>query len=74
MDGKHVSAPSHLDDHRTIKESAVEDVRRRLRKGIGAYLMFGLARPYKSPHDDRERHWLQLNGICLTDRAVGDAP
>jgi hypothetical protein len=61
-------------DHRTIKESVVEDVRRRLRKGIGAYLMFGLARPYKAPHDDRERHWLQLNGICLEDRAVEDAP
>ncbi len=61
-------------DHRTIKQSAVEDVRRRLRKGVGAYLMFGLARPYKAPHDDRERHWLQLNGICLTDRAVGEAP
>jgi hypothetical protein len=61
-------------DHHTIRESAVEDLKRRLRKGVGAYLMFGLTRAYEAPNDDRERHWLQLNGICLTDRAVGEAP
>jgi hypothetical protein len=60
-------------DQHTIKKSAVEAIGHRLRKGVGAFLMFGLARAYKAPHDDRERHWLQLNGICLEDRAVGDA-
>jgi hypothetical protein len=61
-------------DQHTIKKSAVEGIGRRIRKGVGAFLMFGLTRAYEAPHDDRERHWLQLNGICLEDRAVGDTP
>ncbi len=36
--------------------------------------MFGLAHPFKAGEDEPERHWLQLNGLCLADRPVGDAP
>ena len=42
---------------------------RRLKSGVDAFLMLGLARAYRASNDDRERHWLQLNGLCwLTSR------
>jgi hypothetical protein len=47
-----VPSPPEVEDHRFKTANA-------------RHLMFGLARAYKAPHDDRERHWLQLNGICL---------
>jgi hypothetical protein len=62
------------DDNETIKTSAVEDVNRRLRRGVDAFLMLGLTRPWLKPGETYERHWLQLNGLCLADRAVGDLP
>ena len=62
------------DDHRTIREDRVEDVRRRLRRGIDVFLMLGLARPWRAAGDDRDRHWLQVNGICMVDQPLGDAP
>jgi hypothetical protein len=61
-------------DQATIETSVVEDVARRLRRGVDAFLMLGLARAYQATNDDRERHWLQLNGLCLTDNPVGDTP
>jgi hypothetical protein len=61
-------------DQETIKTSAVEDVSRRLRRGVDAFLMLGLARAYRAPSDDRERHWLQLNGLCLADKPAEDTP
>lgn len=61
-------------DQTTIRQDAVNDVARRLRRGVDAYLMLGLARAYQAPNDDRERHWLQLNGLVLADRPVGDQP
>jgi hypothetical protein len=78
-----VSPPTYLSvtdvrfceaDHATIKRRVVEDVDRRLARGVDAFLMFGLARAYKAPTDDRERHWLQLNGLCLADRPAKDVP
>jgi hypothetical protein len=59
-------------DQKSIKTSVVQDVRRRLRRGVDAYLMFGLTRAY--PSDDPKHHWLQLNGLCLADSPTGDAP
>jgi hypothetical protein len=56
----------------TIKISVVEDVSRRLHRGVDAFLMLGLARAYQASTDDRERHWLQLNGLCLADSPAGD--
>jgi hypothetical protein len=61
-------------DHKTIRRDIVVDVARRLRAGVRVYLMLGLARAYQARDDDRERHWLQLNGLCLADRPVGDVP
>lgn len=62
------------DDHKTIKTSAVDDVSRRLRRGVDAFLMLGLTRAWSKPGETHQRHWLQLNGLCLADRAVGDVP
>lgn len=61
-------------DQKTVRVDVVDDVVRRIRTGVGAYLMLGLARATQMPNDDRERHWLQLNGLCLVDRPVGDIP
>jgi hypothetical protein len=62
------------DDHKTIKTRAVANVNRRLRQGVDAFLMLGLTRPWSKPGDTHERHWLQLNGLCLADRAAGEVP
>lgn len=61
------------DDH-TIKTSVVDDVNRRLRRGVEAFLMLGLTRQWSKRGETHERHWLQLNGLCLADRPVGDVP
>jgi hypothetical protein len=61
-------------DQETIKTRAVENVRARLLRGVDAFLMLGLARAYKAPSDDRKRHWLQLNGLCLVDHPTRDTP
>ncbi len=62
------------DDHQTIKTGVVDDVSRRLRRGVDAFLMVGLTRAWSKPGDTCARHWLQLNGLCLVDRPVGDVP
>ncbi|HTA35739.1 MAG TPA: hypothetical protein VK761_03400 [Solirubrobacteraceae bacterium] len=62
------------EDQKTIRTDLVDDVERRLRRGVGAFLMFGLAHAYQASNDDRERHWLQLNGLCLVDRPTGRVP
>ncbi len=61
-------------DQRTVKRDLVENAARRLKRGVGAFLMFGVAHAFEAPNDDRERHWLQLNGLCLVDKPVGDSP
>jgi hypothetical protein len=61
-------------DQKTPRVDLVADVNRRLEDGVPAFLMYGLARAWKKPDDDRSRHWLQLNGICLADRPSGDVP
>jgi Dual OB-containing domain len=61
-------------DHKTLRPDLIRDAQRRLRDGVDLYLMVGLARPFKAGGDDRERHWLQVNGICLQDRPLGETP
>lgn len=61
-------------DHTTVRAAAVEDVRRRMRRGVGVRLMLGVARPFQARGDNRLRHWLQVNGICLDDRPLGELP
>lgn len=61
-------------DHTTIRRAVVDDVAKRLRSGVESFLMLGLARAHQTSTDDRKRHWLQLNGLVLVDRPVGDTP
>jgi hypothetical protein len=61
-------------DHSTLREDVIRDVRRRMRSGVDLFLMVGLARAWPRPGDDRRRHWLQVNGICMEDRPLGRRP
>jgi hypothetical protein len=61
-------------DHSTIRTEVVADVGARMRRGIEALLMLGLARAFQAQGDEHERHWLQVNGICMEDRPLGDVP
>lgn len=61
-------------DHRTIETDIVDDVNTRMRRGVEVLLMLGLARAFQRSDDDNERHWLQVNGICLGDRPLGERP
>jgi hypothetical protein len=61
-------------DHRTIKADVLADVRARMRRGVEVLLMVGLARAFHREGDERARHWLQVNGVCLADRPLGDRP
>lgn len=36
--------------------------------------MLGLSRAFEKEGDDRARHWLQVNGICLANSPLGDLP
>ena len=58
-------------DQATIRSDVVADVDYRLRRGTDAFIMFGLGRPWA---DNPDYHWLQVNGVCLADRPLGDAP
>jgi hypothetical protein len=60
-------------DHKTARVGVVHDVNARLANGVDAYIMLGLSRPFAGS-EDREFHWLQVNGVCLADRPVGDVP
>jgi hypothetical protein len=62
------------EDHQTIKRDVVEDVRWRLRSGVQVILMVGLTRLFQVSDDEEERHWLQVNGVCLSDRPLGSKP
>jgi Protein of unknown function, DUF488 len=64
----------YREDQKTPRDRVVQSVRLRLKRGVAAFLMLGLARAYRARDDDRERHWLQLNGLCLEDRPTGDTP
>jgi len=54
-------------DEGTVREDTVDNTNRRIRRGADAFLMLGLARAWTKPGDDTERHWLQVNGVCLSD-------
>jgi hypothetical protein len=61
-------------DHKTIKTELVADVSARMQRGVGVILMLGLARAFQKSEDDCERHWLQVNGICMVDRPLAGLP
>lgn len=58
-------------DQKTVRKALVADVAARLRKRTRAWVMFGLSRPWAPPEEEIERHWLQVNGICLEDDPLG---
>lgn len=58
-------------DQKTVREDRVDDVNRRLASGVEAFLMMGLSRAVGAPGN---LHWLQVNGICLADRPLGERP
>jgi hypothetical protein len=62
------------EDQRTIRAGVVADVQRRMDQGVEVLLMLGLARAFRAAGDDRDRHWLQVNGLCLSDRPCGGLP
>jgi hypothetical protein len=62
------------DDNATLRDDLVEEVRWRIKSGVEVILMVGLTRPFKISEDNDERHWLQINGICLADRPLGSRP
>ena len=62
------------EDQSTLRHDLIDEVSARLRRGVGSWGMFGLGRAWKASDDDDERHWLQLNGLCLEDRPLGPRP
>jgi len=78
-----IEEPAHLGvtdirfveaDHSTLKRDVIDDVQQRMQRGVDLFLVVGLARAFIATGDDRRRHWLQVNGICMEDRPVGDRP
>jgi hypothetical protein len=61
-------------DHTTINLDAVEELNSRMSRGIEPLLMLGLSRAFSKDSDEHERHWLQVNGICMSDRPLGELP
>ena len=61
-------------DHETIRTDAVDDLNRRMNRGVEGLLLLGLSRAYRKDGDEHERHWLQVNGICTFDRPLGELP
>jgi hypothetical protein len=60
-------------DHRTPRRDVIDDAQRRIRRGVPLRVMVGLTRPW-SPDGENERHWLQVNGLCLEDSPLGSVP
>ena len=58
-------------DHATPRQDRVDDVNHRLAQGVDAFLMVGLSRPFAKTGN---LHWLQINGVCLADRPLGERP
>jgi hypothetical protein len=61
-------------DHATIKLEAVEELNSRMSHGVETLLMLGLSRAFRKDGDEHDRHWLQVNGICMADRPLGELP
>ena len=77
--GRTASAPVtdlrfYEEDQATLRHALIDDVSARLRGDVETWVMFGLGRAWKASNDDAERHWLQVNGLCLEDRPLGPRP
>lgn len=63
-----------LDDARLVRRLAGDEYLALLDAVSHDDLMLGLARAFRAAGDDRDRHWLQINGVCLADRPLGETP
>lgn len=61
-------------DDFALNPDLVANVNQRLKSGVTTYAMLGLARALYDEDAGEYLHWVQCNGLCLADRAVGDLP
>jgi hypothetical protein len=61
-------------DHKAIKRGVVTDVNGRLAHDEPVLTMVGLARAMPDEQSGLSLHWVQVNGLCLAERAVSDVP
>jgi hypothetical protein len=54
-------------DHETPRREAMEDMNRRMARGVEVILSVGVGQPYPRTGDAVERHWLQVNNVHLRD-------
>lgn len=57
----------YKDDSHELQPKLVDDVQRRIKKGVGVIVSVGLARAFAVTGDAARRHWLQVNNIHLED-------
>ena len=60
-------------DQQTPRAKMVTNIQRRIEKGVGVILSFGLARAFRAQGDTARRHWLQVNNIHLEDDPMWQA-
>jgi hypothetical protein len=59
------------ENHQQLKGELIDDVNRRMARGVGVFLMVGLGPAVQVLDDDRERRWVIVTGICLADQPLG---
>jgi len=57
-------------DHETPRLKALEDVNRRMARGVEVILSVGVSQPFQKTGEAVERHWLQVNNLHLVDDPV----
>lgn len=57
-------------DLATPAEQLVQDLDRRMLRGVGVILSVGLTRPFATSPEQTPVHWLQVNNIHLDDRPI----
>ena len=54
-------------DQKTPRAKVIDDVQRRIQRGVRVILSVGLARAFQARGDAARRHWLQVNNLNLED-------
>jgi hypothetical protein len=57
-------------DLATPADQVVQDLNRRMRRGVRVILSVGLTRPFATSPEQTPVHWLQVNNIHLEDRPI----
>jgi hypothetical protein len=58
------------DDQKTPRWEALTELNTRLARGIPVILSVGVSREWTKPGEEVARHWLQVNGIHLSDKPM----